>query len=91
MYVRFATGKISDTNARMDVMSRRSTPERIDEARRAATHNRLFGDGATVSTADAWIEAREAQAAQDGLVHGQTYWGRAGRGSPSSDGAAPRR
>jgi hypothetical protein len=55
-------------------MSRRSIPERIDEARRAATRNRLIGDGATEATADAWIAAWEAQAAQDGIDHGRIYW-----------------
>jgi hypothetical protein len=55
-------------------MSRRSTPERIDEARRAGTRNRLIGDGATETTADVWIAAWEAQAAQDGLERGRTYW-----------------
>jgi hypothetical protein len=48
-------------------MSRRSTPERIDEARRAATRNRLIGDGVTEATADAWIAVWEAAAAEDGL------------------------
>ena len=55
-------------------MSRRSTPERIDEARRAATRNRLIGERLTESTADAWIAAWEAQAATDGLERGRTYW-----------------
>jgi hypothetical protein len=55
-------------------MSRRSTPERIDEARRAATRNLLIGEGATEATADAWIAAWEAKAADDGLEHGRTYW-----------------
>jgi hypothetical protein len=40
-------------------MSRRSTPERIDEARRAATRYHLIGEGATPETADAWIAAWE--------------------------------
>ena len=43
-------------------MSRRSTPERIDEARRAATRQRLIGQGVTEATADASIAAWEAQA-----------------------------
>jgi hypothetical protein len=69
-------------------MSRRSTPERIDEARRAATRNRLIGERVSPETADAWIAAWEAQAAQDGRERGAAYWGKqAGRGSPSSDGA----
>jgi hypothetical protein len=36
-------------------MSRRSTPERLDEARRAATRNRLIGERVTEATADAWM------------------------------------
>jgi hypothetical protein len=51
-------------------MSRRSTPERIDEARHAATRNRLIGDGATPETADAWIAAWAEQAARDGVQRG---------------------
>jgi hypothetical protein len=46
-------------------MSRRSTPERIDEARRAASRNRLIGEGVTEPTADARIAAWEAAAAED--------------------------
>jgi hypothetical protein len=38
-------------------MSRRSTPERIDEAHRAATRNRLIGERVTPETADLWIAA----------------------------------
>jgi hypothetical protein len=57
-------------------VSRRSTPERIDKARRAATRNSLVGDGATEATADAWIAAWEARAAEDGLARGLAYWGR---------------
>jgi hypothetical protein len=55
-------------------MSRRSTPQRIDEARRGVTRNRLIGDGATDSTADSWLAASEAQAAQDGLKRGAGSW-----------------
>jgi hypothetical protein len=54
--------------------SRRSTPERIDEARRAATRNRLIGERVTPDTADAWIAAWEAQAARDGLERGASYF-----------------
>ena len=72
-------------------MSRRSTPERIDEAHRAATRNRLIGEGASEETADAWIAAWEAKAAQDGLERGSACWdagwdwiaaGRVGRAVP---------
>lgn len=55
-------------------MSRRSTPERIDEARRSATRARLIGERVTESTANAWIAAWEAHAARDGLEHGAAYW-----------------
>jgi hypothetical protein len=55
-------------------MSRRSTPERIDKAREAATRNRLIGDGATPATADAWLAAWADQAARDGLERGERYW-----------------
>ena len=55
-------------------MSRRSTPERIDQARRAATRNRLIDEGVSEPTADAWIAAWEAQAAQDGLARDSAYW-----------------
>jgi hypothetical protein len=57
-------------------MSRRSTPERIDHARRAATRNRLIGERVTEETADAWIAAWEAQAVQNGLARGSAYWQR---------------
>ena len=55
-------------------MSRRSTPERIDEARRAAPRNRLIGEGVPEPTADAWIAAWAEQAARDGLERGESYW-----------------
>jgi hypothetical protein len=57
-------------------MSRRSTPERLDEARHAATRQRLIGQGVTEATADAWIAAWEAQATRDGLVRDGRYWER---------------
>jgi hypothetical protein len=55
-------------------MSRRSTPERLDAARHAAVRNSLIGEGATPETADAWLAAWEAEAAQDGLERGTAYW-----------------
>lgn len=55
-------------------MSHRSTPERIDAAREAATRNRLVGEGMTEATADTWITAWRAKAAQDGLERGSAYW-----------------
>ena len=38
------------------------------------THNRLIGERVTEVTADAWIAAWEAQAAQDGRERGSAYW-----------------
>ena len=55
-------------------MARRSTPERIEEARYQATRNRLIGVGMTEQTADAWIEAWAAQAARDGVEPRAGYW-----------------
>ena len=66
-------------------MGRRSTPGRIDEARRAATRKRLISEGVTETTADAWIAAWEAQAARDGERGAAPRTGRrAGTGSPLS-------
>jgi hypothetical protein len=55
-------------------VSRRSTPERIDQARYAATRARLIGEGVTEETADAWIAAWSEQASRDGMERGATYW-----------------
>jgi hypothetical protein len=55
-------------------VSRRSTPERIDQAPRAAVRAILTSDSATEETADAWIAAWEAKAAEDGLERGAAYW-----------------
>ena len=51
-------------------------PTPLESTRRdeAATHNRLVGKGVTGSTADAWIAAREARAAEDCLERGSAYW-----------------
>jgi hypothetical protein len=49
-------------------MSHRSTPERIDAARRAATRNRLIGEGMPPERADDWIARWEAQAARERFV-----------------------
>ena len=57
-------------------MSRRADPARIDQARRAAIRNRLIGERMTEATADAWIAAWDAQAAQEGLEPGRVYWER---------------
>lgn len=55
-------------------MTRRSTPERIEEARYQATRNRLIGVGMSEDTAHAWIEAWATQAARDGVEPGAGYW-----------------
>ena len=55
-------------------MSRRSTPERIDGVRRAATRSRLVGEGVTEETADAWIAAWARQAGHDAIDRGKAYW-----------------
>jgi len=55
-------------------MSRRSTPERIEEARHQATRNRLIGVGMTEATADAWISAWARQAALEGVQRGTASW-----------------
>jgi hypothetical protein len=72
-------------------MSRSSTPERIDQAHLAAVRANLMSDGATEDSADAWIAAWEAKAAEDGLVRGQAYWRRpawTGRGRKGAQGQA---
>ena len=48
--------------------------ERLDAARRAAVRASLIGEGVTPETADAWIAAWEAKAAEDGLERGSAYW-----------------
>jgi hypothetical protein len=55
-------------------VSHRADLARIDEARRAATRNRLIGERVIEATADAWIAAWEAQAAQDGVERGSADW-----------------
>ena len=55
-------------------VSRRADPAPIDEARQAATRNRLIGTGLDEATANAWIAAWGAQAAQDGLPRDGAYW-----------------
>jgi hypothetical protein len=59
-------------------MSRRSTPERLDAAREAATRARLIGEGMAEATADAWIAAWADEAARDGRPRDGAYWGERG-------------
>ena len=59
------------------LVSRRSTPERIDAARRAALRNRLISDGASPETAEGGLERGSAywQAGWDWIAeHRRTKW-----------------
>lgn len=55
-------------------MTRRADPARIDDTRKAATRNRLIGDGVPEATADESIAAWHLHAAHDGLQRGSAYW-----------------
>jgi hypothetical protein len=55
-------------------MSRRSTPERIDAAREAATRNHLIGEGMSEGRVDAALAAWAEHAARDGLPRDGSYW-----------------
>ena len=55
-------------------MARRSTPERIDQARHDALRNRLIASGMTAGTTDAWIAAWAVRAAMTGVERGRAYW-----------------
>jgi hypothetical protein len=55
-------------------MSRRSTPERLHEARRAATIERLVGDGELRERAERLVALWEAQADVDGVERDCRYW-----------------
>jgi hypothetical protein len=55
-------------------MARRSTPERLDEARRAGTLTRLIGEGELPERAEALLVAWEAQAASEGRERDGAYW-----------------
>ena len=55
-------------------MTRRADPERIYQAGRAATRNRLIGDGLLEVTANDWIARWEAHATEIGLVRDGRYW-----------------
>jgi hypothetical protein len=55
-------------------MSRRPDPQRIDDARRAALHSRLTGEGMSDDRADEGIARWQAQAARDGVERGSGYW-----------------
>lgn len=68
-------------------LSRRSTPERLEAARRAATRNRLIGERMTPETVDARISAWDGKAAEDGIERSAHYWEPRGDGSPRSGSA----
>jgi hypothetical protein len=55
-------------------MSRRSTPERLHQARRSATVQRLIGEGETSDHAEALVAAWEARADGEGLERDGRYW-----------------
>src|SRR5215212_2755811 len=55
-------------------MSRRSTPERLHHARRAATVARLIGEREARDAAEHLVASWEAQAERDGLEHDGRYW-----------------
>lgn len=59
-------------------MGRRSTPERLDEARRAGVRNRLIGEGIPEDVVDIWLDAWVGEAEDRGVDHGSDYW----RGEP---------
>jgi hypothetical protein len=56
-------------------ISRRSTPERIFTARRAAVRNVLATEGMAVETADAWCDAWQDEDERLGLDRASSeYW-----------------
>jgi hypothetical protein len=55
-------------------MSRRSTPERLDAARRAATLARLIADGELPDRAEGWIARWESTADAEGRRRDGGYW-----------------
>jgi hypothetical protein len=55
-------------------MSRRSTPERLNAARRAATLARLIGDGELPDRAEAWIARWEGTEEAKALPRDGAYW-----------------
>jgi hypothetical protein len=55
-------------------MSRRSTPPRLDAARREATLARLISDGELPRRAEDWLARWEHQASQEGRQRDGGYW-----------------
>lgn len=60
-------------------MSRRSTPQKLSDARRAATIARLISAGELPERAEAAVAAWEARTAQDGRPRDGAYWDAAWR------------
>jgi hypothetical protein len=55
-------------------MARRSDPERILQARRAAIRNTLTGSGMSLEDAERWCDAWGFEAAGRGLPKDGDYW-----------------
>ena len=55
-------------------MSRRSTPERLHLARRAANVQRLMGEGELPERAEELVAAWEAKADAEGRARDGRYW-----------------
>jgi len=55
-------------------MSRRSTPERLHQARRAATVARLIGERQPPERAERLVASWEAKADAEGLEHDGRFW-----------------
>jgi hypothetical protein len=55
-------------------MARRSDPERIFQARRAAIRNTLTGSRMSLEDAERWCHAWEVEAAGPGLARDGDYW-----------------
>jgi len=55
-------------------LSRRADPERIHQARRAATLNGLTDYGMSLEDAERWCDAWEAEAARLELPKDKNYW-----------------
>ena len=53
-------------------MSRRSNPERLDEARRAGVRNRPIGEGMPEDVVDIWLAAWVVEA--EDRDHDSDYW-----------------
>jgi hypothetical protein len=60
-------------------MGRRSTPERINEARRAANVRRLEGEGWSLDAAEAAVARWEAESERQGLSRDSADYRQRGR------------